>query len=322
MSSSSLRRKKPLRQPCRHRRLRAEALEGRMMLTSVAALPFSVALLNQPSSSALPPDPVINLQPIVSAATMGAPIQWQGHFSERLQESPLASGTSAAPAAWLVDVIYSLNEQPVAAPATAAVAKGGLVAASPSNSFTVTGTARETLTPLNAAGNPVASGQVWVSNDTISSRIVVTPSPQMNPVANNFAFTTDTSIKQVMTPLVAMAGAAMTFPSWLANTTTHTTGTIIEAASLTSGTLSFQEQINQTLSPLTSSSLIVAGGWTINAEFDGGGTFQNAPTTTGATSSMTLAIAGTLTGTLSPPGSGPTQLLGSKVAANVVFLPT
>jgi len=298
-----------------------------MMLASVAALPFSVALLNQPSSSVLPPDPVINLQPIVSAATTGAPIQWQGHFSERLQESPLASGSSAAPAAWLVDVVYALNEQPVASPAATVIAKGGPVVSSPSNTFAVTGTARETLTALNAAGNPVASGQVWVSNDTISSRIVVSPSAQMNPVANNFTFTTDTSIKQVMTPLVvtplvAMAGAATTLPSWIANTTTHTTGTITEAASLASGTLSFQEQINQTLSPLTSNTAIVAGGWTINAELDGGGTFQNAPTTTGASSNATLAIAGTLTGTLSPPGSGPTQLLSSKVTANVVFLPT
>jgi hypothetical protein len=293
-----------------------------MMLASVAALPFSVALLNQPSSSALPPDPVISLQPIVSAATTGAPIQWQGHFSERLQESPLASGSSAAPAAWLVDVVYSLNEQPVASPAATVIAKGGPVVSSPSNTFAVTGTARETLTPLSAAGNPVASGQVWVSNDTISSRIVVSPSTQTNPAANNFTFTTDTSIKQMMTPLVAMAGAATTLPSWIANTTTHTTGTITEAASLASGTLSFQEQINQTLSPLTSNTAIVAGGWTINAELDGGGTFQNAPTTTGASSNATLAIAGTLTGTLSPPGSGPTQLLSSKVTANVVFLPT
>jgi hypothetical protein len=117
-----------------------------------------------------------------------------------------------------------------------------------------------------------------VSNDTISSRNVVSASAQVNSVANNFMFA--------------------------------------------SGTLSFQEQINQTLSPLKSSAAIVAGGWTINAELDGGGTFQNAPTTTGASSNASLAIAGTLTGTLSPPGSGPTQLLSSKVTANVVFLPT
>jgi hypothetical protein len=293
-------------------------------MPSTSRLRVSVALLNQPSGNGLPPDPVVQFcpQPTIAAATAGATIQWQGHFSERLQESPLASGTSAAPVAWLVDVVYSLMGQPVASPAAAVIAKGGPVASSPSNTFTVTGTARETLTPLNAAGNPVASGQVWASNDTISSRIVVSPSTQMNPVANNFTFTTDTSIKQVMTPLVAMAGATTTLPSWIANTTTHTTGTITEAASLTSGTLSFQEQISQTLSPLTSNTAIVVGGWTINAELDGGGTFQNAPTPAGASSNATLAIAGTLTETLSPPGSGPTQLLSSKVTANVVFLPT
>ena len=161
-------RRKVTRRMCPQRRLRAEALEDRMLLAPVAALPFSVVLLDQPSTSGLPPDPCIQFspQPLVSAATSNTAIHWQGHFSERLQDSPSATASVAAPSAWLVDVAYNLSQRPSPTPVPLVIVKGGY-------NFYVSGTARETLTPLDAAGNPIASAQIWVSNDKIQSQVIV-----------------------------------------------------------------------------------------------------------------------------------------------------
>ncbi|MGA2256326.1 MAG: hypothetical protein ABSG53_16880, partial [Thermoguttaceae bacterium] len=208
MSSFLFPWRKPKRQSCRHRRLRAEALERRTMLTSVAALPFSIVLLDHSSNSTEPPDPCIQFspQPLVSAATSNTPIHWQGHFSERLQDS--SPTPASAPAAWLVDVVYNLKQGLSPTPVPPIIVKGGY-------NFYVSGTAVETLIPLSASGNPIAAAQVWVSKDSIQSEVMVFPSIAMNPVANSFMFSTDTTIKQVMSPLAA---AATTTQSWIANT--------------------------------------------------------------------------------------------------------
>jgi hypothetical protein len=297
--------------------LRGEALEGRTLLASVAPLPFSVALLGNASLG--PPDPCIqfNPQPLVSAAATNAAIQWKGQFSEKLQESsPSTAVSTAAPAAWLVDVIYNLNQQPSPLPVPMFIVKG-------SYNFYVSGTAKETLTPLNASGSPLASAQAWVSNDSIQSQVTVLPTIQASPVANTYTFSTDTTIQQTLTLLAAAAAAPTTAQSWIANTTTLATGTITEAPSLTSGTLSLNEQIHQTLSPL--SAKVVGPAWTISAQFAGGGTFQEAlPATAAALPSGTLALTGVLTGTVSPPKGSllPTQSLNSRITVCVLFSPT
>ncbi len=299
----------------RHRSLRAEALEGRMLLTSITALPFSVVLLDQ-TSSGLPPDPCIQFtpQPPIAAATSNTPVQWKGHFSERLRDS--SPTTAAAPTAWMVDVVYSLKQGPSPYPVPLFIVKGGY-------NFYVSGTATETLIPLSASGSPIASAQAWVSKDNIQSQVMVLPSMGMNPVANTFTFTTNTTIRQTMTPLVPAATAPTTLPSWSADTTTHTTGSITEAPSYTSGTYSLNEQINQTLSPV--SATVLSPAWTISAQFAGSGTFQEAlpPKASTAASDM-LTLNGALTGTLSPPKGSllPTQMLNSQVQATVAFWPT
>jgi len=308
MSSFLFRRRKPKQQSRGHRRLRAEALERRTMLTSVTALPFSIVLLDR-TSSGLPPDPCIQFspQPLVAAATSKMPIQWKGHFSERLQDS---SPTSAsAPTAWLLDVVYNLNQGLSPTPVPPIIVKGGY-------NFFVSGTATETLIPLTATGQPIAAAQVWVSKDSIQSEVMVFPSISMNPVANSFMFSTDTTIRQTMTQL----GAATTTQSWIANTTTDTTGTIIEAPSFLSGTLSLTEQINQTLSQADATAL--SPTWTINAKFVGGGSYQETLPPI-AVPSGALALTGALTGTVSPPKESllPTQLINSQVKASVMFSP-
>jgi len=309
MSSFLFRRRKPKQQFRGHRRLRAEALERRTMLTSVAALPFSIVLLDRTSSD-LPPDPCIQFspQPLVAAATSKMPIQWKGHFSERLQDS--SPTVTFEPTAWLVDVVYNLNQEPSPTPLPP-IRYGGY-------SFFVSGTAIETLTPLSPSGNPIATAQVWVSKDSIQSEVMVFPSNAMNPVANNFTFTTDTTIRQAMSPLAA---AATTTRGWIANTTTDTTGTIIEAPSFLSGTISLTEQIDQTLSQANTTAL--SPTWTINAKFVGGGNFQETLPPI-AVPSGTLELTGALTGTVSPPKGSllPTQLIDSQVKASVFFSPT
>jgi len=311
MSSFLFRRRKPKQQFRGHRRLRAEALERRTMLTSVTALPFSIVLLDQSSNSFVPPDPCIQFspQPLVSAAMSKMAIHWQGQFSERLQDSSPA--VTFEPKAWLVDVVYNLNQGLSPTPVPPIIVKGGY-------NFFVSGTATETLTPLNASGNPIASAQVWVSKDSIQSEVMVFPSNAMNPVANNFMFSTDTTIRQAMSPLAA----ATTTQNWIANTTTDTTGTIIEAPSFLSGTLSLTEQINQILSQASATAL--GPTWTINAKFVGGGTYQETlPPIVITVPSGTLALTGALTGTVSPPKGSllPTQLIDSQVKASVMFSP-
>ena len=301
--------RKPTRQLRRHRRLRAETLESRTMLSSVAALPLSIVLLDQPASSALPPDPCIQFspQPLVTAATIGTPIHWQGSFTERLQDS--SPTAASAPTAWLVDVVYNLNEKPSPIPVPLVIVKGGY-------DFYLSGTATETLTPLGPSGNPIASAQSWVSKDSIQSQVIVLPSPLMNPVANSFTFSTDTTTTQTMTRLAATTA----IPSWIANTTTLATGGITEP-SLESGTFSLNEQINQTLSPFSAPILIP--DWTISAKFVGSGTFQKTLPPTGTTlPSDTLAFTGALTGTITLPSGSLTQLLNSQVKASVVYSPT
>ena len=148
----------------------------------------------------------------------------------------------------------------------------------------------------------------------------------MNPVANNFAFTTDETVKQILTSAKTTTGSVTNLQSWSVNTTDHATGTLI-APKLVSGTIAVQEQIKQTLSPLSTVTTIVAAPWTIDAKFDGSGTFQLAPQPTAASTALpsgTLEIKGQLTGTISPPtGTAlPTQLLDRELTANITFTPT
>jgi hypothetical protein len=312
-----------------------------LVLSSVAALPVSVVLLGQPSNNVSPPEPPdpciqFNPQPILSQLASSAtgnpantPVHWNGHFTEQLRE-PTADTSVAAPNAWLVDVVYSLNEQPSPTPVPLVVVKGGY-------NFTIGGTARETLTPVDASGHPIASAQVWVSNDNILSHMVVLPSSQANPVANNFVFTTDTTITQTLTPLAATVVTTLTPQSWIATMTTHATGTILEefvssAASATdqiTGSISLQDQIKATLSPVVpaGSTIPVTRPWQISAEFDGSGTFSEPLLPTATTAivmwpSGTLGLTGSLSETITPPGSTVTTLLHNFVSANVLFWAT
>lgn len=311
MGISSLRGKgTSSRQRGRHCRLWVEALEERAMLSTVAPLPSSVVLLGQ--TGALPPDPSIQFspQPMVAAATSDTAVHWQGHATERLVEAPAARAPIAA---WLVDMVYNLNGKPTPTPTPGAT---------PTWSFDVSGTARETLTPLNAAGNPIAAAPTWVSNENITMHMVISPSLLATPVANSFAFTTDSTIKQTLTPLVPVAGATI-LPSWIASTTTHTTGRITSPLS-TAGTLSFQEHINQRLTPARATSSTAS--WTVAAEFDAAGSFKEVPPVAAAVSRLpsgTLSLTGALTGSISPPpGMGiPTQKINRHVTANVAFGP-
>ena len=305
---------------CRNRRLRAEALESRAMLSAagIAPLPFSVVMTNQPSSVGLPPATCIQFNPLttLSAATSNLSAQWQGHFTEKLQEAPVSATSATAPAAWLVDVVYNLNGQQILPPSVP------IGPAASSKFFNISGTARETITPLNAAGVPVGTAQQWIGNDSLVSHFVVSPSTQMNPVANSFTFTTDTTIKQILAPVALTAGTLTTVKSWIVSTTTHTTGNVV-APTLASGTISLQEQIKQTLSPVSSTSSVPA--WTIDAEFDASGTFQLKPSPTAIipTATGSLTLKGELTGTISPPPGTTilTQKIDTLVAADVVFEP-
>ena len=308
------RRKKRAGQLHQQRQLRAEALESRALLSAVAPLPCSVVLPGQ-SSNAEPPDPCIQFspQPMVTAAVGNAAVHWQGHFTERLVESPLGPTASAAPAAWLVNVVFNLNGQPVPAAAASTWA------------YDLSGTARETLTPLSAAGTQIASGQIWVSNEQISEHIVVLPGVQASPVANSFSFTTDTNVTQTLTLLAATAVAPTTSPVWIGNTTSDTTGLVTSPLS-NAGMLSFRQQITQTLAPV-SATVSASLPWTVSAEFDAAGSFKElspiAASTTASVPSGNLSLTGTLTGSISPPaGLGiPTQLVNNTVSASVTFGP-
>jgi hypothetical protein len=319
--SNAICRRKPVSQLPRHRRLRAEALEDRTMLSAVGVLPFSVVMVGRPSNAGLPPATVIQFNPqnIGSAALSSTAIQWQGHFTEKLQSTPAAATTTVGLSAWQVDVVYSLNGK-LLPPSNTTSGTGALRYA-----FDIRGTARETLTPLNAAGVPVVSTH-WVCNDTIFSHIVVSPSSQTNAVANGFSFTTDTTIRQILAPIAAVAIAPTAVPSWIANTVTHATGSVVAPTSASLGSISLQEQIKQTLSPISATSSFAAAVWTVSAEFDATGTFlPPAPTATAnAVASGRLSLVGELTGTISPPPGStlPTQLFDNQITANVVFTPT
>ena len=135
------------------------------MLSAAAALaplPVSVIMTNQPSSFGLPPSTCIQFNPLttISAATSNQPVQWQGHFTEKLLESPVPVSSTTAPAAWLVDVVYSLSGRQILPPTVGPVAPS-------SKFFDISGTAHETITPLNAAGVPLATSQRWLSNDSL-----------------------------------------------------------------------------------------------------------------------------------------------------------
>ncbi len=332
----SLRKQKSTPRSCRHRRLRAEALEKRLVLAPVAALPVSVVLLSSPSGSATPPDPCIqfNPQPILSevllsgaGATSSMPVRWQGHFTEQLLEpfstaaSPTPGTSVAAPAGWLVDGVYNLNGQ---LPADNA----GVI-------FDVSGTARETLTPVDASGQPISTAQSWVSTDKINWHFSFSGYFQF-PSAT-FRFTSDTTINQTLTPIAA---TAVTTPqSWIATMTSHATGTIREVFSPAAdptvspqikGSISLQDQINATLSPAVppDSTVPVTEPWQISATFIGSGDFNETlspPATTAIVAgppSGTLGLTGTLSETITPPGTTVTLLLKSPVVASVSFWAT
>ncbi len=319
----NLRRQKSTPRSCRHRRLRAEALENRLVLAPVAALPVSVVLLGSPASSATPPDPCIQLnpQPMLSAslqsAASGMSLSWQGHFTEQLREPSATAATSvASPAAWLVDVVYSLNELPVAT-------AGAM--------FEMSGSAREILTPLDASGNALATAKSWVSTDKIDSRFTVLGNLQLP--SSTFKFTTDTSINQVLTPLATTA--VTTLQSWNSTIISHAMGmlteTFVPAADPTvspqiKGNISLDDQINATLSPATppGSLMPVSAPWRIGADFKGSGTFDETLSPTATTAvvagpSGTLGLTGSLSETITPPGSSVTTTLNSLVLANVSF---
>ncbi|MFZ1936357.1 MAG: hypothetical protein WCB27_05645 [Thermoguttaceae bacterium] len=312
---------------CHHRRLRAEALEGRLVLAPVAAVPVSIVLLG-PSSGVTPPDPCLQLnpQPILAASlqpgTNSASLSWQGHFTEQLREpsaTPTASG--ATPAAWLVDVVYNLT--------------GQLPAASAGATFDVKGTASEKLTPLDAAGNVISTAKTWVSTDKIESHFAVVGDVQVPAAA--FKFVTDTGIDQTLTPLAATVA---NLQSWHSTIVSHATGTITEIlgsadptaspqAGLVKGTMSLQDHIDATLSPVVpaGSTVPVSMPWRISADFDGTGAFNETlpPAATTATAvglDGTLALTGTLSETITPPGSSLTALLKTSVLANVSFSTT
>jgi hypothetical protein len=293
--------------------LRVEALEGRMMLAPVAALPFSVALLGQ--QAGFPPDPCIqfNPQPALSAALTATAFKWHGGFTEKLQETPAATGSTTTSTTWRVDVTYNLNVQPKPVPLPMIIVVGGHGAWE--CVYSLSGTARETLTPLDTSGNPVAGAQVWVSTDTISGHGQVTyvQTPAANPVAsNNFTFSTQTTIKQTM----ALSGATAAVV-WTANTTTTTAGTIVQMPSQT--TISFKEQIGQAFS--AGATATAGPAWTVSAELDGTETLPPAATVSPpAAPSGSWGVSATLSGTLSPPSGSlaPVRDLGAQVTAIVI----
>ena len=306
---------------CRHRRLRAESLEKRLVLAPVAALPVSVILLGSPSSSVTPPDPCIQLnpQPILSELAQpgvaNTPLSWQGHFTEQLREpSATAASSVATPAAWLVDVVYSLKELPVTTP-------GAM--------FDMKGTAREILTPLDASGNAISTAQTWVSTDKIDSRFTVAGNALLP--TTTFKFTTDTAINQLLTPVAATA--LTTLQSWTSTIMSHATGTITETLASASpqagqikGSISLQNHIDATMSPAIppGSMMPVPAPWQISADFKGSGDFSEnlsptATTTVVAGPTGILGLKGSLSETITPPGSTVTTTLNSLVVANVSF---
>ena len=90
------------------------------------------------------------------------------------------------------------------------------------------------------------------------------------------------------------------------------------------GSISLQDQINATLSPVVpaGSTIPVTQPWQISATFDGSGTFSE-PLPTATTAIVvgptgTLGLTGSLSEAVTPPGSTLTTLLNSSVAASVV----
>jgi hypothetical protein len=225
----------------------------------------------------------------------------------------------ATPAAWLVDVVYSLSQQPTAISAAGAM-------------MDMQGTAREILTPLDASGNPISTAQTWVSTDKIDSRFTVAGNALLP--STTFAFTTDTAINQLLTPLAATA--AIVPQSWTSTIMSHATGTITETIASASpqagqinGSISLDDQINATLSPVTpvGSAISVLAPWQISADFKGAGNFDEmlSPTVTTAVAAGptgTLGLTGSLTEMVTPPGTTLTVLLNSPVVANVSFWAT
>ncbi len=204
------------------------------------------------------------------------------------------------------NVVYNLNREPSPTLVPMYIVKGG-------HNFHVGGTATETLTPLDASGNPISSATVWVSNDSIQCQVIASPTAAVN----SYRFSTDTTISQSLSPATA------TTPSWSGTTSTYATGSV--GSTLTAGTLSLNEQITQTLAAVGNAA-VVGPAWTINATFGGSGTFQETQPTTTADMmpSGSLVVSGTLTGSVLPPNGSllPTQKLSSQVSAAVEFYAT
>jgi hypothetical protein len=216
-----------------------------------------------------------------------------------------------------VDVVYSLKELPVTTP-------GAMI--------DMQGTAREILTPVDVAGNPVSTAQTWVSTDKIDSRFTVAGNALLP--TTTFAFTSDTAINQLLTPVAATA--AISLQSWTSTIMSHATGTITETIASASpqagqikGSISLDDQINASLSPVTpvGSLMPTPAPWQIGADFKGTGNFSEslAPTATtvmAAGPSGILGLTGSLSETITPPGSSVTTTLNSLVLANVSFWAT
>ena len=194
------------------------------------------------------------------------------------------------------------------------------------------GTAREILTPLNASGTPISTAQTWVSTDQIDCRFSVSGNTLL-PSAT-FKFTTDTAINQLLTPVAA--ATAISPRSWTSTITSHATGTITETVASASpqagqikGSISLDDQINATLSPVTpvGSAIPVSAPWQISADFKGAGNFDETLSPTATTAlvagpSGILGLTGSLSETITPPGSSVTTSLNSLVLANVSFWAT
>jgi len=223
----------------------------------------------------------------------------------------------ATPAAWLVDVVYSLKELPVTTP-------GAMIH--------MNGTAREILTPVDTSGNPISTTRTWISTDTIDSRFTIAGNVLLP--STTFTFTTDTAINQLLTPVAATA--AISPQSWTSTILSHATGMITEtfvsvnpsASPQITGSISLQDHIDATLSPaiLPGSMMPIPAPWQISADFKGAGDFSEnlSPTVTTTVAvgpTGVLGLKGSLSETITPPGSSVTTTLNTLVAADVSFWP-
>ncbi len=230
----------------------------------------------------MPPDAVIQFspQPLISLASGSAPLAWQGQFSEQLHDSPPPGATAGTPTAWLVSVVFNLKATPTQPPALSPTVVAGIGPVTLSFAYAISGSATETLTPLDPSGNPIPNGQVWIGDNSIQSCGSFVPSIPLDPLnssASTFEFSTVTTNTQTMTPLATSRQAQAALPLWIATTTNHTTGTIVEAAALTSGTFSQTEQVSQKLLEVTTSPPAISGPWTVTAQFAAAGSFQVTP---------------------------------------------